>query len=460
MGKSKTSRGVPLDGDYEGVYRYTVKSETRYRFRFTWSENGREHSQQKSGFATADLAKFELERLRKERDYLNRTPEAYGDRTTWDDLYRIKAREYRRTSERAKYLIMFLDRFITWLRDMRGVKPTEPVTYKAAKRILEDYQDYLDECPKRPGYGHKSVSGFLNNSTKMNYLTPVLSMLNTEEGADAIENKKIRLKLWPRNGEREYLLTPEHMTAFFEALDPEADLGRYYKRRLIVRAIAVKAIYTAERQKDLTHTLHKDFHPEKLTFRSSKTGKVMAMPMPKPLWEIYQKVRELNLPGPYAFPNCQTGEPLGSILGVLRTASERANLPQRLTTHLFRHFCADRVARHSGNAKYTQEFVGWHSAAMVDRYTHLDTVGRSWVLGRLDEDMNRILTGQVAEVIPMPGMSMSPYGQSSETLGERIFQDWLDRVTNGEDPKEAAFAIVMAFKPGAKDKPSLAAVRS
>ena len=171
------------------------------------------------------------------------------------------------------------------------------------------------------------------------------------------------LKISRASHERDYEITPEVERQMSAALR---------KRGAHHAALFDFLLYTACRYSEATGLTWMDWHGDKVSFLKTKNGNPRTVPLFPPAQNALELQRETHPldPGPftwalqhYKFYNAW--RPAKKEIGL---ADEEDFVP-----HSCRHTCITRLAREGMSMMMLQQWGGWKSLAMLNRYSHLQS---------------------------------------------------------------------------------------
>lgn len=162
---------------------------------------------------------------------------------------------------------------------------------------------------------------------------------------------------------RDYEITPEVERKMSAALR---------KRGAHHAALFEFLLYTACRYSEATGLTWQDWHGDKVSFMRTKNGNPRTIPLFDPARKALEFAREIHPgdPGPFTWARQHY-----KFYNAWRPAKEELGLQHEedFVPHACRHTCITRLAREGMSMMMLQQWGGWKSLAMLNRYSHLQS---------------------------------------------------------------------------------------
>jgi len=343
-----SKRGKALGGKDKGIYRKQLKDGTvKYTVLIKFTKtNG------KPGYKTQTAASLKDARVIRDKGRAKRALGHYqtgivSNPTLADMIKLMLAKKAgNRSIANARAGLKEIGDFFGWQTNLKQINEVR----------IQAFREHLDTRPRRDG-----KPGVLTPRSKNLILIELNHLLNVAAKKrfiyDAPEVTRYR-----DNGRREYNLSIENFWRLYHAFKPAP--APY-------RAILLMGLFTGQRRGDLMSMKKAQVKGGLIRFKSSKTGKDFTIQCPDILQTALDKLPESD--GPYLFPRPDDPtKPRDRIDHALKNACKRAGL-KHITLHMVRHLAADELMKMTGNVFFVQQYIGWSSVKMVERYTHVET---------------------------------------------------------------------------------------
>lgn len=359
-----TKRGKALGGKDKGIYRKRLKDGTvKYTVLIKFTKtNG------KPGYKTQTAASLKDARVIRDKGRAKRALGHYQtgiiNNPTLADMIKLMLAKKagNRSIANARAGLQEIGDFFGWQTNLKHINEVR----------IQAFREHLDTRPRRDG-----KPGVLTPKSK-NLILIELNHLLTVAAKKRFIHDAPDVTRYRDNGRREYNLSIENFWRLYHAFKPAP--APY-------RAILLMGLFTGQRRGDLMSMKKEQVKGGLVRFRSSKTGKEFTIQCPDILQRALDKLSSTD--GPYLFPRPDDPtKPRERIDYALKSACKRAGL-KHITLHMIRHLAADELMKMTGNVFFVQQYIGWSSVKMVERYTHVET----WTAPIVKSFEERILQG-------------------------------------------------------------------
>ena len=345
------SKMTPLGGKYTGIYTFKLGTEHRFRVNFSAVIHGKRRWIRRT-CKTLPEAVETLTTL-KAQHHLGNLPQAQSEKVRLGqmiDLLRAKQKRNRAPEGSLLYLQEIEDFFG---RDL--------LVEALDEHWVSHFSEHLD---KQKCKGTRK--GLLGNKSKDHRLVMLRQLLNLAKKKGVIRVIP-EVRLYRRYGKRDYSLDLPSFCRFAAVMPGPPNPHQ---------AMMWMAFYTGQRKSDLLKMTWSQIKVtgqdwSLLRYRSSKNDRDLAIPIPKELTAALDALVPYRIPNnPWIFPNPRTHRPYTDLRKSLERASKIVGINPPVTLHMIRHLAADCAMMATGDRERTRQYMGWHSTAMVDIYTH------------------------------------------------------------------------------------------
>lgn len=203
-------------------------------------------------------------------------------------------------------------------------------------------------------------------ATGNRHLSLIARMFNKAVEWSIVEkNPAHGIKKYKENNTKVDNLSPEQITALFEAMEGEDNW---------VAVLAIKMLfYTGLRKNEVLHArwADVDFSKKLLFLPKTKAGRSRYVPLSDLAWEVILELKD-KADGDFIFPGKDPSLPYHNLLKPYKRFLQKAGLPE-FRLHSARHSFASCLVENGASLFSVQNLLGHASPQMTQRYSHINS---------------------------------------------------------------------------------------